>query len=286
MSRVPMTLEMKMSGTTVEIGGRRRRRKPSVAETREAMAECGDVEGLWHLLTTTDWTMLDQEEVFRQLLRAIEVSSGKDPASFSADLLRRMLAFTGYLVLRAHHLTRRAFSGHDRHTRGRAALLFPHDVTTELLPSVIELQRHATEIAEAQARTARLWQLAGQRRSPKDLPRPPDQEGLPSDSRAEFGEHPPEAVAPSTNRVAADHRPAPAPCPSAVEDFSDGELPESLGPGGPLGDGPREDCEGRPPPAQAGLDRREVGPGASRLGAALPGPGPGADGPALDLPRR
>jgi hypothetical protein len=222
MSRVPMTLEMKMSGTTVEIGGRRRRRKPSVAETREAMAECGDVEGLWHLLTTADWTMLDQEEVFRLLLRAIEVSSGKDPASFSADLLRRMLAFTGYLVLRAHHLTRRAFSGHDRHTRGRAALFLPDDVTKELLPSVIELQRHAAEIAEAQARTARLWQLAGQRRSPKDLPRPPDQEGLPSDSRAEFGEHPREDTVPLAHLLPTDGPPVPNASEAGIEDYSRG----------------------------------------------------------------
>src|SRR5262249_18696649 len=134
------------------------------------LAENGDVEGIWDILSTTSWQMLDLEEMFRLLLRALEVSGARDPAAHAEQLFQRMLTFSGCLVLRSHYYIGRILSGHDRSAMGRPAIFRPAALTGEPLPQVLELQGHRAQLLECQGRPARLWQLA-QRRS-TDTPPP------------------------------------------------------------------------------------------------------------------
>jgi hypothetical protein len=141
---------------------------PTVAERRRSMAESSDVQGIWDILSTTCWSMLDLEEMFQLLLRALEVAGKDDPVAHSAQLFQRMLTFSAGLLLRSQYYIGRILAGHDRSTRGRAAIFLPHDLTQEHLAQALELQAHLAQLIESQARTARLWQLA--RRRPVNNP--------------------------------------------------------------------------------------------------------------------
>jgi len=143
---------------------------PTIAERRLLMAESGDVQGVWDILSTTCWSMLDLEEMFRLLLRALEVAGREDPAAHAQQLFRRMLTFSAGLVLRSQYYISRILNGHDRSTRGRAAIFLPHDLTQEHLSQDLTLQTHLAQLIECQARTARLWELA-RRRSVNNSPR-------------------------------------------------------------------------------------------------------------------
>src|SRR5215204_2777686 len=74
--------------------------EPTLAEKRQAMAQDGDVEGLWRVLSDTPHSLIDAEGTFRLLLRAIEVSARRDPAAFSQATFARLVGFTAYLSLR------------------------------------------------------------------------------------------------------------------------------------------------------------------------------------------
>jgi hypothetical protein len=148
-------------------------RPRTVAEHRRSLADAGDVEALWEVLTGTAWCMLDVEEMFKLLVRALEVAGRKGPAAHAQQLFRLMLSFSAGLVLRSEYYISRILDGHDRSTRGRAAIFLPRDLTEEHLAQVLTLQTHLADLMESQARTARLWGLA--RRRP---------EAAPSDRRA------------------------------------------------------------------------------------------------------
>jgi hypothetical protein len=147
----------------------KRRKKPTIAETREAMAQAGDVEGLWHIISETPWTLLDLEGVFRLLLRAIENATRSDPARFAGDLFTRMLSFTGYLLFRSHYYARDLISGYDKYSSGRGSRYLPPEVTETLLPRLVELQHHVGELVQMHAHTSRLWELAREKRLKNDL---------------------------------------------------------------------------------------------------------------------
>jgi hypothetical protein len=138
---------------------KRRKRRPSIAQMQERMAREGDVEGLWQVLVGTNWTMLNQPEVFGLLLRAVGVAARRDPDAFSEALFARLTGLTTYLVLRAHFYVQTLFAQGDEATRTRGSLRVPPEVL-EMLPRLMELQQHAAALAECQARTARLWGLA------------------------------------------------------------------------------------------------------------------------------
>jgi hypothetical protein len=139
----------------------------TAAETRERMAQAGDVDGLWRVVSETSWSMCDQAEIFRLLLRAIEVKAGKDPVGFSEALFARMAGLGGYLVLRSHFCLLTLLDQNDQAARSRGPLSLP-DYVVEMLPRLTELQQHVAAILESQARTARLWTLAGKRRRASD----------------------------------------------------------------------------------------------------------------------
>src|SRR5262245_54614309 len=122
----------------------KRRKKKTIAETREEMALSGDVDGLWHLLTTSLPIMLDLEVVFGLLARAIEVRSRQDPAGFASEMFSRLVGFTSYLLLRSHMHAGRLLGQYDRSGRGIAEL--PRELADVLWPRILQMQQHLAEM--------------------------------------------------------------------------------------------------------------------------------------------
>jgi hypothetical protein len=136
---------------------RRRPRKLTAYEEQCQMAAAGDVAGLWHILRTSKWSMSDHGELFRLLLQAIEVASSRDPATFAADVLARLVGLGTYLALRAQYAVLHAVDRADQ-PRGVAPAGLPAELE-RLLPRLYEIQGHLAELLVAQASAARLWEL-------------------------------------------------------------------------------------------------------------------------------
>src|SRR5262249_11926055 len=139
----------------------KRRKKKTIAETREEMAQSGDVDGLWLLLTTSLPIMLDMEATFKLLARAIEVRSRQHPAGFASEVFSRLVSFTSYLLLRSHMYASRLLGQSDRSGRGVAEL--PRELADVVLPRILQLQDHLGELLALQATTARSWALTKQK---------------------------------------------------------------------------------------------------------------------------
>jgi hypothetical protein len=146
----------------------KRAEKPSIAEAREQMARSGDVDGLMELLLSTSWSMVDLEGTFKLLFRAIRVSSQADPIKFSAGLFQRMLGLTSYLTFRTHYYAHQLVLNRDANVNGTGTYDLCQVVTDKILPRLIELQGHAADLAQAQAHTARLWEIALEKRAKND----------------------------------------------------------------------------------------------------------------------
>jgi hypothetical protein len=146
----------------------RRNKKPSILETREGWARTGDVEALWDVLVTTPTSLLDVGAVFRLLLRAAEVRARADPLRYAEDLFARMVGFTSYLLLRTQYYAAGLVAENDEVTRGRNPLGLSRELTQEIIPRLMTLQGHLAEILQAQAGTARLWQLARRKQLEND----------------------------------------------------------------------------------------------------------------------
>jgi hypothetical protein len=133
-----------------------------LAERHEKMAREGEFQGLWEYLLDNEWGMIDQPECFRLLLQAVEVAARNDARKFSADIFAKVLAFTSYLLLRTHFQLSSLLDRHDAGMRTLGNLPVPREVV-EALPSLIQLQEHLAMMAETQARTSRMWGLAGKK---------------------------------------------------------------------------------------------------------------------------
>jgi hypothetical protein len=157
--------------TTEMLEVRPRKRRPSPVEERRLQAEAGDVDALWLTLTGCEPACMDQEDAFLRLLQALEVRAGQDPAALSAQMFGRMMAFGGYLWFRAAHAIRRLCAAADRKSDGSPAI--PREVTEHHLPLLFQLQAHLAELAQAEASTTRLWELARRRKRGADTPSPP-----------------------------------------------------------------------------------------------------------------
>src|SRR5262249_31232187 len=105
-----------------------------------------------------NWMDFDVE--FGHLLRAMEVRCGADAAGFSADLLARLLAFSGFLTLRMQLQAGRLIAAHDGSHRMHIPGELDRELTDLIIPRVLEMQRHVAELAVTQAATARAWALA------------------------------------------------------------------------------------------------------------------------------
>jgi hypothetical protein len=142
-------------------------RKPSPLELREPLVERGDVAGLYDTIMKAPWHELQRGEAFGQLLRAIHVASRQDPSGFSDEIFHVMLAASTYSTLRVQLMLLDRTGESDRQTNGRLPEI-PRDVLEEHLRHVYQMQGHVAEILQARATTARLWELARQKKLDND----------------------------------------------------------------------------------------------------------------------
>jgi hypothetical protein len=140
---------------------------PSPFERREEFVRQGDFAGLYQAILQTPWHATNLGEAFGQLFRAIDAASRKDPVGFSDELFQAMLATSSYAMVRVQYMLLDRIGDFDRQTHGRAPEI-PRDVLTELLQHLHLMQGHVAEILQARATTARLWQLARQKRLEND----------------------------------------------------------------------------------------------------------------------
>jgi hypothetical protein len=137
---------------------------------RRLLAEAGDVDALWHHLTQSDWAVIDGGDTFRQLLRALEVRAGQDSAGLSSEMFARMMAFASFIWFRAAYALRQILSAADQNIPSARPL--PREVTEEQLPRLLGIQHHLGELAQAQASTARLWELTKRKKGEEGRGRP------------------------------------------------------------------------------------------------------------------
>jgi hypothetical protein len=135
-------------------------RPPTARETRLALAEEGRYEELMKILEETHPSILEVEQIWSFVLRAMEVRARQDPERFAADMYAGMVSFSSYMAMRARHfLGRRILHQGEAVRAGDPAGIDPH-IFEDHVPKLVELQGHVAELLQGQAATARSWQLA------------------------------------------------------------------------------------------------------------------------------
>ena len=149
-----------MSRATDAGNGSERSKEMTPRESRRQLAETGQYEELLRQLAAIPWTMIDVEESWGLVLRAIEVRGREDPERFADDVLNRMVQFTSYLLVRTHFIVGLRISQHDHALRTQGHVDFSPDVFTRHIPMLVELQGHVADLITSQAAVTRLRQLA------------------------------------------------------------------------------------------------------------------------------
>jgi hypothetical protein len=207
-----------MSGKTQE-GARPRRSKLTPHERRVRSAEAGDVEAIWGVLAAARWDLIvDMEQVFSLLLKAITVRAGRDPAGFAAETFTRMIGFNTYLLMRSQMYINLRLGQHGRSTRALGRPDFSLAAVEPLIPGLLELQGTLAETLAAQATTARAHELARAKRIENDRA-----EGV----KAGAGQPAPRAHAPANgaaeSKDVADHTF------NRIRGLLDGDMPDTDG---------------------------------------------------------
>ena len=149
-----------MSRATDAGNGSGRRKEMTPRESRRQLAETGRYEDLLKQLAAIPWTMIDVEETWGLVLRAIEVRGQENPERLADDVLSRMVQFTSYLLMRTHFIVGLRISQHDHALRTHGHADFSSDVLTKHIPMLVELQGHVADLIQTQATVIRLRQLA------------------------------------------------------------------------------------------------------------------------------
>ena len=149
-----------MSRATDAGNGSGRTREMTPRESRRHLAETGRYEDLLRQLAAIPWTMIDVEESWGLVLRAIEVRGREDPDRLADDVLNRMVQFTSYLLMRTHFIVGLRISQHDHALRTQGHVDFSSDVFNKHIPMLVELQGHVADLITTQAAVTRLRQLA------------------------------------------------------------------------------------------------------------------------------
>jgi hypothetical protein len=138
-------------------------------EQRIRWAEAGDIEQLWGVLAACRWDLIvDMEEVFSLLLKAITVRAERDPVRFSAEIFTRMVGFNTYLLMRSQMYINLRLGAHGRSTRALGRPDFSLAAVEPLIPGLLALQTALAETMAAQATTARAYELARAKRIEND----------------------------------------------------------------------------------------------------------------------
>lgn len=247
----------------------KRRRKLSPHEQCEQMGRAGDIAGLRRYLSQNEWSLVDQKHAFRQLRQATEVASRADPVRFSAELFAQVMGFTGYLLLRTHFIIETLIHRNDKVMYSHGPLGLHQEIREVYLPQLIELQRHVAELAESQARTARLWELARLKRRKNQRAEPPE---IPVTTPAEQPGAAPVDAARSSSKLGT--RPSRNGVRMEAQEVKDGAngRPVERHARSPLAEGPCQADGERAAPAEPGDDFVQDGEGTPGLVGSLSRP--------------
>jgi hypothetical protein len=138
-------------------------------DRRAKLAEAGDLQGLMDDLAQSPSGSTDWKQVFKHMQRAIQVASEKEPWNFAEDVFRSMTRFACYASLRLQLACSSVMAQDDFAPKGSPTHL-PTDLMTNLVPPMIQMQRHCAELFHAWASTMRQWSLVKKHRAMSDDP--------------------------------------------------------------------------------------------------------------------
>jgi hypothetical protein len=141
---------------------------PTAQETRLALAEAGKYEELVKILEVTSWSILDVEEIWNLVHRAMEIRAKRDPERFSADIYSEMVSFSGCLLKRSQFFLSRRLAQQGQAMRAGDHAGIDREIYDHHVPKLVELHDHVDELLQGQAATARAWQLARRGRIEND----------------------------------------------------------------------------------------------------------------------
>jgi hypothetical protein len=141
--------------------------KPSPRALRGALAEQGDVAGVYDAILHDRWDSNNYAQAFKDLVKAIDVGSRKDSSQFSAEIFRILLNFSICCTLRAQLALLQGIRDADRQPCPRSFEISSISLE-DFQKHVSSMQAHVVELCQSQAATARLWQLARQKQREND----------------------------------------------------------------------------------------------------------------------
>ena len=136
-------------------------RKPSARALREALAEQGDVAGVYDAILRNRWDSSEYGDAFRDLLTAIDVAGRRNPSQCSGEIFRLLLNFSACCTLRVQIALLQRIECDDR--QGRSFDLLTNHLE-EYQKHLVSMQLHVADLCQRQAATARLWELGSRRK--------------------------------------------------------------------------------------------------------------------------
>ncbi len=135
---------------------------------REQVAQDGDIDALWEILTRPRPVGFDPSEIFPHLVKAIEVRARQSPQAFAGEILTRVVSLTSYLCMRDQFLIIRSIEQFARSAQGRGRIDLPPPLADRAIPRLLDLQRSLCEVLGAQATILRMHELAKAKRIEND----------------------------------------------------------------------------------------------------------------------
>src|SRR6516165_9985533 len=124
-------------------------------EQYDLLAKRGDVEGLWKILLDRPGSLVDRNQLFNYLLRAMQVGAKADPVAFADTMFAHLVSVAGHFAMRSQfaaiRLASHQFESGIRDPRRGIA-----GIEESLLRQVMETQRHVADLLVLQAQVLRL----------------------------------------------------------------------------------------------------------------------------------
>ncbi len=125
--------------------------KPSPRALRGALAEQGDVAGVYDVILHDRWDSHTYAEAFKDLAKAIDVASHKDSSQFSAEIFRIVLNFSICCTLRAQLALLQGMQADDRQPCRRSFEIASTSLE-DFQKHVSSMQRMSSSCAKAKRR--------------------------------------------------------------------------------------------------------------------------------------
>jgi hypothetical protein len=127
-------------------------------DRRAKLAEAGDVQGLMDDFAQSPSGCTNWKQAYKQMQRAIEVACQREPWKFAGEVFQSLTRFATYVSLRLQLACGSFMAQDDCGPQGSPTHL-PPDLMTNLIPPMMQMQRHVAELLHAWASTMRQWEL-------------------------------------------------------------------------------------------------------------------------------